>query len=162
GFQGVLSCPLHNISNNPIRIKRDEHFATIDFTKTTNLASTPEAFDALCKVTTEEELYQSPNILGRMNKPHVYFNQSKRWLPPIMGYESGRIKVSSSIAPLTETVNSFRRFGFLGAFAAALTLTGIVIALSYNVFGSYSFFRLLAEDRVQMNARFERLQQTTS
>lgn len=161
GFQGVLSCPLHNISNNFIRINRDQHFATIDFTKTTNLAPTTEAYAELREVTTEEELYRS-KVVGKMNNPHVFFNQSKRWLAPIMGYESGRIKVSSSIAPLTDTVNSFRKFAFLGAFAAALTLVGIVIALSYNVFGSYSFFRLLSEDRLQMNARFERLQQTTS
>lgn len=162
GFQGVLSCPLHNISSRPIRIKRDKHFATIDFTKTTNLASNPGAYEALRNVKTEEELYKSTDILGKTNKPHVFFKESKRWITPIVDYDAGRTKVSSSIAPLTKTVKKFQHFALLGAFAAALTLIGIVIALSYNVYGSYSFFRLLSEDRVQMNARLERLQQTTS
>src|SRR5256885_957675 len=37
GFSGVLSCPLYNLTNADITIKRGEKFATIDFEKTTRL-----------------------------------------------------------------------------------------------------------------------------
>jgi deoxycytidine triphosphate deaminase len=37
GFEGYLGCPLHNLTNRPVRIKRGEPLAWIDFAKTSRL-----------------------------------------------------------------------------------------------------------------------------
>src|SRR5260370_2432098 len=36
GYFGFLSCPLYNLTNSDITIRREQPFATIDFEKTTN------------------------------------------------------------------------------------------------------------------------------
>src|SRR5205823_1683477 len=45
GFQGYLSCPLHNISNESVYIQLGHPFAKMDFAKTSGLRAT--ATDAL-------------------------------------------------------------------------------------------------------------------
>jgi deoxycytidine triphosphate deaminase len=43
GYCGYLSCPLYNLTNNPIRITYREDFATIDFERTTDFCSKSSA-----------------------------------------------------------------------------------------------------------------------
>jgi deoxycytidine triphosphate deaminase len=133
GFQGVLSCPLHNISNNPIRIRRGQHFATIDFTKTTPLGpvadafKTPESFEAAAAQGT---------LLGSSGNAIKIFSRSKSWQQPIFSYPAGEIRVSSSVAPLAKSVRRLRRLGFVGAVVGFIGVLFSLASLAATFMGA--------------------------
>jgi len=121
GFQGVLSCPLHNISNEPIRIDLDEHLATIDFIKTTGIHDGRK--DLLEAVKDEDELYsRREEIQGFGGYSNQFFRRDKRWVRPILAYPSGDREVASSVHDLEEDIESFRKIGLIGAAGLLLSL----------------------------------------
>lgn len=132
GFQGVLSCPLHNISNWPIRIQLGHHFATIDFIKTTGIAE--QAREVLEGIQDEDELYRrEPELVGRGGNRNYLFSRDKRWTRPIVGYPPGDFIVESSVQELERAVFRFRLFGLGGAVAAlALLVTTLAFFLDLH------------------------------
>lgn len=45
GFEGFLGCPIHNLTDSPVRIKAGEPFAWIDFARTTRVGDNPKFVD---------------------------------------------------------------------------------------------------------------------
>lgn len=132
GFQGVLSCPLHNISNWPIRIRLGHHLATIDFIKTTGIAE--ESKDVLTSVEDEDELYKRESeLLGKNRNRNYLFAREKRWARPILGYPPGDNLVESSLEQVERAVSRFKLFG-LGGAAAALTLLVTVLGFLFVLY----------------------------
>lgn len=121
GFQGVLSCPLHNISNQPIRIDLGEHLATIDFIKTTGIHEGKK--ELLESSKDEDELYsRREEIQGFAGYPNQFFKREKRWVRPILAYPAGDRKVASSVHDLEEDIKEFRKIGLIGAAGLLLSL----------------------------------------
>ncbi|MCA1833917.1 MAG: hypothetical protein ABR585_13560 [Gemmatimonadaceae bacterium] len=132
GFQGVLSCPLHNISNQPIRIKLGDHFATIDFAKTTPLAE--RSLPLLESLTSEEELYdREADLIGHEGYNNRLFSQKKRWARPILDYSAGERKVASSVASLQKKVRQVTKLNY-AVLIGALGLTVAVITLVLSLY----------------------------
>lgn len=126
GFRGVLSCPLHNISDNPIRIRFGEQFAKIDFEKAGGWPEPALQFLDGRSVTTDRELYAQKDELRKFGV--VLFNEDKRWKRPIIGYPAGEIKVASSLARLERTVTTFRNLGVAALVAVAIAVAGLIVA----------------------------------
>lgn len=125
GFQGVLSCPLYNLSNRPIRLVLDQHLATIDFETTTGF---PEAESILEAVESEDELYDQERQLAA--NQHVYlFDLDKRWNEPVLGYTPGETVIQSSLGYLLAEVRHLRGNLRIGAFVATIAVLAVGAAV---------------------------------
>jgi deoxycytidine triphosphate deaminase len=147
GFQGVLSCPLHNISNAPVHLQLGYPFAKIDFAKSRGLQAA-RAAGQLDGIKTEEELYAAAagaHLRGEDNNPVKLFNPKNRWRQPIYATSyAGQKRVKSSLSELEEHIKGFsrdiasfdgeirriRRFGYAGAIAIVLAIVTIVITVA--------------------------------
>ena len=150
GFQGVLSCPLHNISSQAVHIQLGYPFAKMDFAKTSGLRAAHKA-KQLADFGSEEDLYSSaerrePNGLrGEGGGPVVLFNFRNRWRQPIYDPAyAGQKRVTSSLAQLQRQirdsgtrverfgrdVSRFRRFGLAGGLAVVLAIVAILVTLA--------------------------------
>lgn len=119
GFQGVLSCPLHNISDEPIRINLGDHLATIDFIKTSGIGEQSDNF--LSSLKSEEELYAQPDqLVGHGGFDHRLFPESKRWLRPIVDYTPH--DVGSSVAELETEIRRLRNIGIGALISLIITV----------------------------------------
>jgi deoxycytidine triphosphate deaminase len=132
GFQGVLSCPLHNLSNNYITIELGQHLATIDFETTTGL---PTAV-AKRSFKSDHDLYGAELELKQKHQVWL-FDNDKRWLRPIIGYPPGKNVIQSSVGMAVAEVGRMRqqlRFGAFTAIIAGLAvgaaLMGVIVALA--------------------------------
>ncbi len=125
GFSGKLSCPLYNLTETDIIIKRGEKFATIDFEKTTKLLSGLS-----------------------LDRKKEYINGAKNKEPqPVDGetysfYTAGPLgalgwqkshKIVSSLFEMREEVRTWRRLG-VGAVIAFLGLTLSLLAFGANLY----------------------------
>jgi deoxycytidine triphosphate deaminase len=147
GFQGYLSCPLHNISNDSVHIRLGQPFAKMDFAKTSGLWSAKTA-GSLASVSSEADLYAasiSGSLAGIGDKPIRLFKDAKRWRTPITdpGY-AGNKTVSSSVKRLEESVlanrgevrefgdeiRRLRRFGLGAGLAVFLAIIGLLLTLA--------------------------------
>lgn len=139
GFQGVLSTPLHNISNASVNIRLGYPFAKIDFTKTSGLR-----YANLTEIATEPDLYAA-QLAGYHNHSVKLFNVANRWRQPIYAPDyAGQKAVASSLAPLEDKLDSglkqiygfeeeisrIRRFGLGGALATILAVVAILVTLA--------------------------------
>lgn len=125
GFRGVLSCPLHNISESSIFVQLGEQIAKIDFEKT---GGWPAAALQLLKdrsIETDEAMYSLRDDLRQHGV--VLFDKSKRWKRPITDYAAGQMRVRSSIARLERTVTAYRNFGVGAIIAALIAIAGLTI-----------------------------------
>jgi deoxycytidine triphosphate deaminase len=147
GFQGVLSCPLHNISNAPVHLQLGYPFAKIDFAKSRGLEAA-RAGGELDDIKTEEELYaaaEGSRLRGEGGKHVKLFNPKNRWRQPIYSTSyAGQKRAKSSLAELQDKITGFsgeidlfdeeirriRRFGYAGAIAIVLAVVTIVITLA--------------------------------
>jgi deoxycytidine triphosphate deaminase len=145
GFQGALSCPLHNISNSSVHLQLGYPFAKIDFAKSMGLAAAGAA-GLLDEIKTEDELYAAaPTLPGEDGKPVKLFNPKNRWRQPIYSTSyAGQKRVKSSLSELQEQIRDFagdiaafdeeirriRRFGYAGAIAIVLAVVTIVITVA--------------------------------
>ncbi|NQT19271.1 MAG: hypothetical protein HQ592_06170, partial [Planctomycetes bacterium] len=128
GFKGVLSCPLHNISNNNIILTLKEPFAKIDFLKTTGIGRNVPCL--MKEIKTEQILRERvAEIIGLEDNPCRLFKLG--WRKPISGY--GDRPVSSSVAAnrrkfdglnrrVTSEIKKFKKRDLY-------TLVGVVIGL---------------------------------
>lgn len=103
GFQGPLSCPLHNISNDPIEIRLGHPFAKLDFAKTAPRRDDVAA--ALSAIQTEDELIdwlksEAPEWV------RLFKGGSRQWRKPIYGYLEGR-RPTSSVRALRDEFGTF-------------------------------------------------------
>jgi deoxycytidine triphosphate deaminase len=146
GFQGVLSCPLHNISNDAVHIRLGHPFAKMDFAKTSGLLCARQAkkLDAL----NEDDLQaraSGQTLPGFGGGPVKLFSTGKRWREPIYAPEYvGNKYVRSSLASLAEAigesqnevaefggdVRQLRRFGLASAVAVVLAVASLLIGLA--------------------------------
>ena len=158
GFQGVLSCPLHNISNQTILIPLGEHLATIDFIKTTPFAES--STKTLKEIQSEEDLYlRERELIGVGGRDHRLFEESKKWKRPIIGYRPGPgdVIVKSSVAELATSVGNFRkllRWGGIGTVVGALGLFLALVGIMVTLYGD------LKDDIRAREETIERLRQS--
>lgn len=138
GFKGVLSCPLHNISNNSIRIKLGGPFAKIDFIKTTPIAE--RSRDLLDGAHSEPALYdlaKNKQLLGYSGRFNKLFNQAKCWREPIFDFPPGTQGVSSSVAPLERRISRWRIMGYVGLVAFLAIAISLIVMVAV-LLGLYS------------------------
>src|SRR5713226_8796709 len=125
GFRGTLSCPLYNLTNLDITIRRGEEFATIDFEKTTS-------FLEGCDQSQKRELLSSPDkkdSIEIQNRLYLLFRQK-----PLDALEHHPKHVLiSSLVEMRNEVRTWRNIGLAFAISFfALTLT--LLSFGANVF----------------------------
>jgi deoxycytidine triphosphate deaminase len=107
GFKGVLSCPLHNISNQTITLTYGKPFAKIDFTKTSFGKLQLEA------ISDEDALYNGVtdrSLRGYKDQPLVLWKKNKNFRPPITFASSDVTEVSSSVHDLEDRIEAVEGF----------------------------------------------------
>ena len=141
GFQGALSCPLHNISNDAIYIDLDDPFAKLDFAKT--VPRSDEIQGAWQDIRTEEELAEWLRRLPRDSWARLFKRGEPNWRRPITGYiENGR-RPRSSVAELRDQVDdveretssqlsTFRRLGYGAILLGVLTVLFAIPAFVFD------------------------------
>lgn len=104
GFQGALSCPLHNISNEPIEIRVGQAFAKLDFAKTA--PRRVEVQQALRGVKNEDDLQA---LLDDDQFPwlRLFKGNQPLWRKPIYGYLEGK-RPTSSVRKLRDDFDSLQ------------------------------------------------------
>jgi deoxycytidine triphosphate deaminase len=141
GFQGALSCPLHNISNAPIRIDLDEPFAKLDFAKT--VPRDQAIRDAWRLIETEEELRGWLESGAAPENARLFKGGRPTWRRPIIGYLENNVRPTSSVRALRdevrkledETRGEIRWFRRAGYGAVALGAITVLFAIPTFVFG---------------------------
>lgn len=124
GFHGVLSCPLYNLSNSPIKISLNDHITTIDFETTTGLPKVVLDMG----LTDEDQLYEQLTVLRREHHIRL-FDRDKRWAQPVLGYYPGQSQIRSSVGEAVQEVGNLRRQLRIGAFVATIAAVGVGAAL---------------------------------
>lgn len=154
GFRGRLSCPLHNLTNLDIMIKRGQEFATIDFEKTTSFLNgcDHERKHALLK---ESE-----------GKGHIEINHNRYLLYrqiPLQALEHHPARVLiSSLAEMRDEVRKWRYIG-IGLVVAFLALTVSLLGLFSNVYRqSTENLRELEQNRTKIELLEQRIPQRAS
>jgi len=125
GFTGNLSCPLYNLTNSDITIRRDQDFATIDFEKTTTLIDhqDPSEMKKLIQNATDKHL-------ERVDK-EVYSFYRVPALKPLQHRKAHAIV--SSLLEMREEVRTWRRLG-VGSLVAFFGLTLSLLAFGANLY----------------------------
>jgi deoxycytidine triphosphate deaminase len=147
GFQGVLSCPLHNISNDAVHMRLSRTFAKMDFAKTSGLWEKAEG-GWFTDISDEQQLYEreaAGALVGMGGKPARLFKDGKRWRQPILDEDyAGPKRVKSSVKDIADDValnreevrefggdiRRLRRFGLASALAVVLAIAGLLITLA--------------------------------
>jgi deoxycytidine triphosphate deaminase len=139
GFKGVLSCPLHNISSQPIRLEYKKPFAKMDFVKT-SFGQVSE----LGTVGSERELYDKvalEELTGFQGEQLKLWPPDKNFRRPIF-FASRALEVSSSVRELDQrvstaedTVARIRRLNVGGALAVLALLSALFVGTI--AFGTY-------------------------
>jgi deoxycytidine triphosphate deaminase len=142
GFQGALSCPLHNISNDEIVIELGESFAKIDFAKT--VPRPIEVREAWSDLKTEQDLARWIEDQPPTSYSRVFKEGRPKWRRPIYGYISG--KPTSSVKELQKRLNRYRNLAFGGLVAAAIS---VLVGVPGLVFFATEFF---ARDKADNSA----------
>lgn len=125
GFSGHLSCPLYNLTNLDIQIKRRERFATIDFEKTTRLLDTeqPDAMRETIETASDKENVK----IGERT-----FSFYRR--PPLDQLESCKAhRIVSSLIEMGTEVRTWRNLG-IGSVIAFFGLTLSLLAFGVNIY----------------------------
>ena len=125
GFTGNLSCPLYNLTNSDITIRRDQDFATIDFEKTTTL-------------TNKQNSAEMRNLIQNATDKHlekrgdeVYSFYKVPSLKPLQHRKAHSIV--SSLLEMREEVRTWRRLG-VGSLVAFFGLTLSLLAFGANLY----------------------------
>jgi deoxycytidine triphosphate deaminase len=150
GFRGRLSCPLYNLTNLDITIKRGQPFATIDFEKTTRF---------LGNISDEQK-----KQLLKEGVPKGFIETNGRFFKlygqkPLTALEHHPNHVLiSSLAEMRNEVRTWRNVG-LGLVVAFIALT-----LSLLSFGSNIYRQLVdnLKEVEQSNTRIQLLEQKTT
>jgi deoxycytidine triphosphate deaminase len=147
GFQGVLSCPLHNISSDSVHLYLGQPFAKMDFAKTSGLWQA-QAASVVQQIGDEDALYAAEfagELPGRGDKVVRLFKKSKRWREPIFSSDyAGQKLVQSSVKHIEldvaksrieidefgDDVRRIRRFGIAAAVGVLLAVASLLLALA--------------------------------
>lgn len=122
GYQGVLSCPIHNISDKTVYARLNEPIARIDFVKTTGIPREAGLAD------TEKEFYENEGALvGADGRPPVLWKRKGRWREPIR-FEPAALSVVSSVRAIEQdAADAKRRVGTIQA-ALFISVLGLLVA----------------------------------
>src|SRR6202021_254737 len=147
GFTGSLSCPLYNLTNNDLTIKRGQNFATIDFEKTTKL---------LPKQTLEQKRAIIDKAQDKRLEPVGPEKYSFYKAPPLeaLEHKSGKPqRMVSSLIEMREEVRTWRRLG-IGSAIAFFGLTLSLLAFGANLYRQNSDAnRQLTESKNELQQR---------
>ncbi len=141
GFRGILTCPLHNISCDPIDLHFCKPFAKLDFIKTT-WGTSLESADTIGD---EEELYRLEEE-GKLTSNGM---RMKLW-PQVDNFRaplsSGRraAGVKGSLRSHDETIKGFSRKLNFGGFSVAVAGVAILSAMV----GLFAFALIYTNGRV--------------
>jgi deoxycytidine triphosphate deaminase/cell division protein FtsB len=127
GFTGSLSCPLYNLTNSDLTIKRRQDFATIDFEKTTDLLPT-------CLLQRKKEIVTGAKdkTLDAVEGESYSFYRSEPLEP--LGHKLKKPhKMVSSLIEMREEVRTWRKLG-IGSAIAFFGLTLSLLAFGANVY----------------------------
>jgi len=154
GYTGYLSCPLYNLTNIDIRIKRGEDFATIDFEKTTSLPKEARK-EGLSELIGKAKDKINTTVDGRT------FSFYKR--PPLMQLASCKAhRIVSSLIEMETEVRTWRNIG-IGAVIAFFGLTLSLLAFGVNIYRQNGdLLRQLSDSRNELrevNERIAKLEQ---
>lgn len=125
GFSGFLSCPLYNLTNLDITIKRGQDFATIDFEKTTGLlpGSTVEEKKRVIEEARDKEISE---ISGRC---YSFYK-----VPPLSPLKHKKAhRIVSSLLEMREEVRTWRHLG-IGSVIAFFGLTLSLLGLGVSIY----------------------------
>jgi deoxycytidine triphosphate deaminase/cell division protein FtsB len=156
GFEGYLSCPLYNLTDTDIIIKRGEPFATIDFEKTTELLAgqSPEE--------KKKEIGDAHDKQLKVVRQETY-SFYKRSPLPALGWRKSH-KIVSSLTEMEEEVRTWRNLG-IGSVIAFIGLTLSLLAFGANLYRQNSDLnrQLMDDAKVlnQVNAKITQLEQVT-
>jgi len=129
GYMGVLTCPLHNISCEPIDLHFCEPFAKLDFIRTTWGATVD-----LTGVHTEDALYERAErkeLTGYKGNRMILWPREENFRPPLV---TGRkpAGVKGSLGDLKKQVKEFGKkldWGFVGGALLAITTIAAVVGV---------------------------------
>ncbi|MFL5832920.1 MAG: dCTP deaminase domain-containing protein [Solirubrobacterales bacterium] len=133
GYMGVLTCPLHNISNRPIELEFCKPFAKLDFIKTTWGKSVhPTGCES------EERLHQEAtagNVVGSGDEPVRLWDRSKNFRPPVShlaGSEGSRSSLrglQDEFGDLRQEFEAVEKRSRIGQYVGAGFALGVISAL---------------------------------
>jgi deoxycytidine triphosphate deaminase len=149
GFSGFLSCPLYNLTNVDLTIKRGQDFATIDFEKTTTLLDGhPWDEKKGCIENAKDK------DVARIGLDTYSFYKTPS-LKPLQHRKSHRIV--SSLFEMREEVRTWRRLG-IGSLIAFFGLTLSLLAFGGNLYRQNSDLnRQIGEDKNELQKTNERI-----
>lgn len=149
GFSGYLSCPLYNLTNADITIKRAQNFATIDFEKTTSLLTglSVEEKKKLIDGAQDKHLVPSGDQLYSFYKAF-----------PLKSLEHRKAhRMVSSLIELREEVRTWRRLG-IGSALAFFGLTLSLLAFGSNIYRQNSDLgRQMIEGKNELEAAKQKI-----
>jgi deoxycytidine triphosphate deaminase len=150
GFVGYLSCPLYNLTNVDLTIKRGAPFATIDFEKTTALFSA------------DRPLEERKSVIGNAKDKELTIDGSDTYsfykaaeLAPLGTRKSH--KIVSSLFEMREDLRTWRQLG-IGSLVAFFGLTLSLLAFGANLYRQNSdLSRLYTENKNEINKANEQI-----
>jgi len=149
GFTGFLSCPLYNLTNSDITIRREQDFATIDFEKTTALIDkhTLEEMRNLIQQATDKHLERLGDDVYSFYK-----------LPPLKPLQNRKTHaIVSSLLEMREEVRTWRRLG-VGSLVAFFGLTLSLLAFGANLYRQNTdLAKQLMDGKNELNKATERI-----
>jgi deoxycytidine triphosphate deaminase len=125
GFSGFLSCPLYNLTNVDLTIKRGKDFATIDFEKTTTLLGESPVDEKKSCI----ENAKDKDLIRKGSETYSFYKTPP--LRPLQHRKSHRIV--SSLFEMREEVGTWRRLG-IGSLVAFFGLTLSLLAFGANLY----------------------------
>jgi deoxycytidine triphosphate deaminase len=132
GYQGGLSCPLHNISDDEIEIRLGDPFAKMDFVKT--VPRDPEVLEQLAHIDSEEELVSWLRSGDAPKNLRLFKGGEPPWREPIFGYLNGRRprsslrQISDEVSENNETVERLRRYSYVSILAVVVGVAALIFA----------------------------------
>lgn len=148
GYMGVLTCPLHNISNKEIELEFCQPFAKLDFVKTT----WGKSID-ISSVSSEDQLYErslTKELVGRGGQPAKLWPRDKNFRPPVShmagseGAKSSLQSLEHSFSTLKEEFQQVERGVHTGQRIGA----GYALAVFAILIGLATFFYGYTNERV--------------
>jgi hypothetical protein len=143
GFKGFLSCPLFNLTDRSIAIRRGEDFATIDFERTTEF----------CRGKTKEEIERLTergrhrDTVKVNNETFLMFAQEP--MPPLKHLKT---TVLSSLTELEREVKTWRLIG-MGTLVSFIALAISLLMFGVNLYRELSnLTNQVAESKVRIES----------
>jgi deoxycytidine triphosphate deaminase len=144
GFAGYLSCPLYNLTNSDITIRRGQDFATIDFEKTTALIDDKHP-EAEMKALIQKAVDKRQEPFG--NEVYSFYK-----LPALKRLQNRKSHaIISSLIEMREEVQTWRRLG-VGSLVAFFGLTLSLLAFGANLYRQNTDLAKQNADLAKQNA----------